>query len=101
MTEKIFFASRNHSDGPGEWWIRSKRLPDWHFFKTNSKMMVHIVADILNDPEKYSEFDGYGLSSIRFEEQLMYDRKDDKPAPKIQESVMNSINDIIKGSTND
>lgn len=98
MPDEIFYPARNHDAGPGMWWVKSSRVREWSYDCGGRKLLAYMMARILNDPDKYSDLDGYGISNMRWDEKHAYEHRDDLPPPEkaLRESLMKTIEDTMK-----
>lgn len=92
-TENIFYSSRDHEAGPGEWCIRSTRLRGWKEHIGPRKFAI-LFETVLNNMDKYPEFK-HLVSSIEYSEKFSYEHKDDVPPRKVQEELNNIITSIM------
>jgi hypothetical protein len=94
MSEKIFFVTRDHEAGPGEWCLRSTRVSGWKEH-IGSRTYAILISMILNNKDKYPELESL-LAGIAYSEHVNFIHKDDIPPRKVQEELINTINSITE-----
>jgi hypothetical protein len=93
MTDKIFFITRDHKAGAGEWCIMSTRLDKWGYH-IGPRSHATLFCKILNNIDKYPEFETF-VSDIIYSENMHFELKDYVPPRNVQGELMDAINSVV------